>query len=484
MIRTVGAKFYKIAPMDAFSAQLASAIVVMTASLTGGPVSASQVISSAIMGVGAAERPNKVRWKIAQDIGTAWLLTIPATALIAALVLQVADPEHPMNISENGQQRPVIKNFIKGKGSQHDTRPHCRDYFGALFDFLNGIHDSSNVVATMISSRAFSPQVALGVTALAEFSGPFIFGVAVAQTIGNGIVASSLISTKVILVALVSAILWDLLTWYLGFPSSSSHALIGGLIGAVVMAAGWKAIELPGLEKTLISLFSSPIIGFVVGFLFIRLILILSWKASPRINGFFKRSQILTGITLALSHGANDAQKTMGVITLALVTSGYLKVFAVPQWVVLLCASMIALGTSIGGWRLIRTLGGKIYKIRPVDGFASQLELGGGHPGQLLARRTGQHHPGGQLGDHGRGGRRTGQQGALGGGTGDRHGLAVHHPGNRPVCRRIVLGDHADHSLIEVGRKLHDPLVSYKRHPCFMQFFCLKVDLVHKGFPS
>ena len=244
---------------------------------------------------------------------------------------------------------------------------------GVLFDFLNGIHDSSNVVATMISSRAFSPRVALGVTALAEFSGPFIFGVAVAQTIGNGIIASNLISTQTILVALVSAILWDLLTWYLGFPSSSSHALIGGLLGSVVMAAGWQAIELPGLEKTLISLFSSPIIGFVVGFLFIRLILILSWKASPHINGFFKRSQILTGITLALSHGANDAQKTMGVITLALVTSGYLPVFKVPSWVVLLCASMIALGTSIGGWRLIRTLGGKIYKIRPVDGFVSQL---------------------------------------------------------------------------------------------------------------
>jgi PiT family inorganic phosphate transporter len=244
---------------------------------------------------------------------------------------------------------------------------------GLIFDFLNGIHDSSNVVATMISSRAFSPQVALGVTALAEFSGPFIFGVAVAKTIGNGIVASTLISTQVILVALVSAILWDLLTWYLGFPSSSSHALIGGLLGAVVMAAGWKAIELPGLEKTLISLFSSPIIGLIVGFIFIRIILLLSWKATPRINGFFKRSQIVTGITLALSHGANDAQKTMGVITLALVTSGYLKVFAVPQWVVVLCASMIALGTSIGGWRLIRTLGGRIYKIRPVDGFASQL---------------------------------------------------------------------------------------------------------------
>jgi inorganic phosphate transporter, PiT family len=244
---------------------------------------------------------------------------------------------------------------------------------GALFDFLNGIHDSSNVVATMISSRAFSPQVALGVTAVANFFGPFIFGVAVADTIGNGIVASKLIDTQVILAALASAILWNLLTWYLGFPSSSSHALIGGIVGAVVMDAGWNAIQLKGFEKILLALFSSPIIGFVFGFILLRFILFLSWKATPRINGFFKRSQIVTGIVLALSHGTNDAQKTMGVITLALVTSGYIKVFAVPDWVILLCASMIALGTSIGGWKLIRTLGGKIYKIRPVDGFASQL---------------------------------------------------------------------------------------------------------------
>jgi PiT family inorganic phosphate transporter len=244
---------------------------------------------------------------------------------------------------------------------------------GVLFDFLNGIHDSSNVVATMISSRAFSPRVALGLTAVAEFSGPFIFGIAVAQTIGNDIVDSKLITTQVIMTALVSAILWDLLTWYLGFPSSSSHALIGGIVGAVIMAAGWRAIQVPGLIKVFISLFSSPIIGFVVGVIIIKIVLLSCRKASPRINSFFKRSQILTGITLALSHGANDAQKTMGVITLALVTSGYLKVFSVPRWVVILCASMIALGTAIGGWRLIRTLGGKIYKIRPVDGFASQL---------------------------------------------------------------------------------------------------------------
>jgi PiT family inorganic phosphate transporter len=247
---------------------------------------------------------------------------------------------------------------------------------GLLFDFLNGVHDSSNVVATMISSRAFSPRVALGVTAVANFIGPFIFGVAVADTIGNGIVSSHLISTQVILAALVGAILWNLLTWYLGFPSSSSHALIGGILGAVAMAAGWKAIELGGMEKVLIALFTSPIIGFVFGYFFLKIIKLLSWKATPRINGFFKRSQIFTGIILALSHGTNDAQKTMGIITLALVTSGYITVFAVPLWVIIMCAAMIAIGTALGGWKLIRTLGGKIYKIRPVDGFASQLASG------------------------------------------------------------------------------------------------------------
>ena len=244
---------------------------------------------------------------------------------------------------------------------------------GLGFDFLNGFHDSSNIVATMISSRAFSPRVALGVTAVAEFSGPFIFGVTVAKTIGNEVVAANTIGTTVILAALASAILWDLVTWYLGFPSSSSHALIGGIVGAVVMGAGWRAIELPGLAKVLIALFTSPIIGFIFGLILLRVILLLCWKATPHINSLFKRSQIVTGIALALSHGTNDAQKTMGIITLALVTGGYLKVFAVPIWVIFLCATMIASGTAIGGWRLIRTLGGKLYKIRPVDGFAAQL---------------------------------------------------------------------------------------------------------------
>jgi PiT family inorganic phosphate transporter len=241
-----------------------------------------------------------------------------------------------------------------------------------VFDFLNGIHDSSNVVATMISSRALPPRVALGMTAVAEFLGPFIFGVAVAETIG-GVVDPDAISLQVLIAALVSAILWNLFTWYMGFPSSSSHALVGGLMGAVIIAAGWQAINVDELKKILIALFTSPFIGFIFGYLILKLIFLLCWNASPRINGLFKRGQIFTGLALAFSHGANDAQKTMGVITLALVIGGFLDTFAVPQWVILICATMIALGTLLGGWRLIRTLGGKFFKIRPVDGFSSQL---------------------------------------------------------------------------------------------------------------
>ena len=242
-----------------------------------------------------------------------------------------------------------------------------------MFDFLNGIHDSSNIVATMISSRALSPRVALGMTAVANLVGPFIFGVAVAETIGNEVVISGVIDIQVILAALASAILWNLLTWYLGFPSSSSHALVGGLIGAVVIGAGWRAILLPGLVKILLALFASPLLGLVFGYLILRLLLLISWNASPRVNTVFKRSQVITALALALSHGTNDAQKTMGIITLALVTGGVLDVFKVPFWVIAICAGMIGLGTAIGGWRLIRTLGGKFYRIRPIDGFGSQL---------------------------------------------------------------------------------------------------------------
>ena len=242
-----------------------------------------------------------------------------------------------------------------------------------VFDFLNGIHDSSNIVATMIASRAFSPRTALGMTAVANFLGPFIFGVAVAETIGNEVVDAEAISLLVILVALLSAIGWNILTWYLGFPSSSSHAMIGGLIGAVVVGAGWEAILMPGLIKVLLTLLISPLIGFLFGYIFLKLLILLSWNATPKVNTVFKRSQLFTSISLALSHGTNDAQKTMGIITLTLVTAGVLQEFVVPDWVIFACASMIALGTAVGGWRLIRTLGGKIFRIKPIDGFSSQL---------------------------------------------------------------------------------------------------------------
>ncbi len=241
------------------------------------------------------------------------------------------------------------------------------------FDFLNGIHDSSNIVATMISSRALPPRIALGITAIANFAGPFIFGVAVAETIGHEVVSSEAINIQVILAALASAIIWNLLTWYLGFPSSSSHALVGGIMGAVIIGAGVKAILIPGLLKILIALFASPIIGLLIGYLILRLAMLLCWDSSPRVNTIFKRGQLLTSLALALSHGTNDAQKTMGIITLAMVTGGILTNFQVPLWVIAICAGMIGLGTAVGGWRLIRTLGAKFYRIRPIDGFASQF---------------------------------------------------------------------------------------------------------------
>lgn len=241
-----------------------------------------------------------------------------------------------------------------------------------LFDFLNGVHDSSNIVATMIASRAIAPRPALTLTAVAEFSAPFLFGAAVAETIGQEVVAPSAINLAVIQAALLSAILWNLLTWALGLPSSSSHALIGGLVGAVTIGAGLSALRLAGLEKVLLALFLSPVIGLLVGFMLTKLVFFLTSWSTPRVNWFFKRAQLLTALALAFSHGTNDAQKTMGIITMGLVSGGFLTSFHVPLWVVALSAGMIALGTSVGGWRLIRTLGARFYRIRPVDGFAAQ----------------------------------------------------------------------------------------------------------------
>jgi len=240
------------------------------------------------------------------------------------------------------------------------------------FAFLNGVHDSCNLVATMISSHAIQPRAALIITAIAEFSGPFIFGVAVANTIGQDIVSSVHLNLLIIISALLGAISWNLITWFLGIPSSSSHALIGGLIGAAAIGAGFQDIQLAGVLKVVLFLFVSPFIGFFAGMIIGNIVFLTSWKATPRINGVFKRLQVITSLGLAMGSGANDAQKTMGLITLGLVIAGVQNAFSVPFWVVLVCAAAISLGVLLGGYRLIRTLGSKFYKIRPIHGFAAQ----------------------------------------------------------------------------------------------------------------
>ena len=242
-----------------------------------------------------------------------------------------------------------------------------------FFDFLNGFHDSSNIVATPIASRAMKPRRVLWLAAAMEFTGPFLFGVAVAETIGTGLTDPDNITMTVLNAALLASVFWNLVTWWFGIPSSSSHALIGGLVGAVIVSAGVQAINPAGLIKVTTALLLSPILGIVVGYLLMQLTLFLSRGATPKINGFFRHSQIFTTAGLALSHGANDAQKTMGIITLGLLTEGIIDEFAVPTWVIFASASMIALGTAMGGWRLIKTLGYRIYKIRPIHGFVSQI---------------------------------------------------------------------------------------------------------------
>jgi inorganic phosphate transporter, PiT family len=246
-----------------------------------------------------------------------------------------------------------------------------------LFDFLNGFHDSANVVATMISSRAMHPRGALGIAAVAVFAGPLIFGVAVANTIGNEIVPAQVLTIQVVVAALLSASLWNLLTWWLGIPSSSSHALIGGLVGAVLVGTGWEVILVSGLIKVGVSLFFSPLAGFLAGALILRILLFLVRGATPKVNLLFKLGQVPTTLVLALSHGANDAQKTMGVIAMGLVVLGYQDQFFVPLWVVVASAGALAMGTALGGWRIIHTLGGKFYRIRPVHSLASQMSSAG-----------------------------------------------------------------------------------------------------------
>lgn len=241
------------------------------------------------------------------------------------------------------------------------------------FDFLNGFQDSANIVATMISSRAMTPKAALFIAASANFVGPFIFGVAVAETIGKKVTAPNNITIAVVLAALLSASLWNIFTWAFGIPSSSSHALIGGIIGAVFLESGYQVLNANGLLLIGTSLFLSPLLGFIFGLMIMRLTLKMVRNATPKIDRFFKIGQIPTAVVLALGHGTNDAQKTMGIITLGLVTLGQQATFHIPVWVKIASAFAIAAGTATGGWRIIHTLGGKFYRIRPIHSLTSQI---------------------------------------------------------------------------------------------------------------
>jgi PiT family inorganic phosphate transporter len=235
------------------------------------------------------------------------------------------------------------------------------------------------VVATIITTGALSPRKALLMAAICEFAGPFLFGTAVAQTIGKNIIDISTFDTKVlslsislVIAALIGAIAWNLITWFWGLPSSSSHALVGGMVGAMLVAYGPEKIIWKGLLYVITVLIISPILGLIFGTLFLKATFYLFRNASPKAKYFFNRMQILSSIALSLSHGANDAQKSMGLITLSLVILGLSPTFHIPFWVVAACSAAIALGTASGGWRIIKTLGSKIYRLRSVHAFCAQ----------------------------------------------------------------------------------------------------------------
>jgi len=258
-----------------------------------------------------------------------------------------------------------------------------------VFDYTNGFHDASNVIATAIASRAMTPGQAVLVVGFFEFLGPVLCGTAVADTIGGFVDISSLPALPamtIILCGVVAAVAWDIITWRFGIPSSSSHALVGGLVGAVLVSVGsehivWGLSELAhghitGVFKVLFALLISPILGFWVGFAIHRWMGLLLRGASPQVNAKLKRTQFLTTAALAFAHGANDAQKSMGIITLVLLLGGFIPAFDVPFWVMLLCATAITLGIMSGGWRIVRTVGFGIYKIRPLHAVDTQLTSG------------------------------------------------------------------------------------------------------------
>jgi PiT family inorganic phosphate transporter len=260
-----------------------------------------------------------------------------------------------------------------------------------IFDYVNGFHDTANSIATSVSTRALKPGQAIAMSAAANFAGA-LTGTEVARTVGSGLIDSRVENQLVVAGALLGAITWNLLTWRLGIPSSSSHALIGGLLGASAASAGFDVWNMDGVVgKVLVPLVGSPVLGFGIGFGLMILLLNVFRRANPkRVNDRFRRLQVVSAAYMAFSHGSNDAQKTMGIMTLALVSAGVIPEFKVPLWVILLAASAISLGTAAGGWRIIRTMGTRVVKLDPVHGFAAETTaatviLGASHFGMPVS---------------------------------------------------------------------------------------------------
>ena len=248
-----------------------------------------------------------------------------------------------------------------------------------LFDFVNGFHDSANAIATVVGTRTLKPLHAVFIASITNFIGPFIFGTAVAATVGKGIIQPEFATTEVILAGLIGAIIWNLITWYFGLPSSSSHALIGGLIGSALISDGIQTLVFEGIEKTIIFMIVSPAMGFFTAFILAVLLVYFLHKKKPQlINMVFGKLQIGSSIFFSLTHGANDGQKTMGVITALLISGGFLQSneFVVPFWVILSAAIAIGLGTFFGGWRIVKTMAFKLTDLKPYQGFCA--ETGGG----------------------------------------------------------------------------------------------------------
>ena len=242
-----------------------------------------------------------------------------------------------------------------------------------LFDYINGFHDAANSIATVVSTRVLSPGKAVIWAAFFNFVAAFTFGTAVAKTVGAGMIDVRVVSFAVVLGGLSGAIVWDLITWLFGLPTSSSHALIGGYAGAAVAKAGWGAIVPAGWSKTILFIFLSPLLGLALGFgLMTAILWIFRWALPSRVDRWFRRLQLVSAAFFSLNHGANDAQKTMGIIAGVLFAAGYIRTFEIPFWVVLCAHSAIGLGTLAGGWRIIHTMGSKITKLQPVGGFAAE----------------------------------------------------------------------------------------------------------------